>query len=63
MCESYPEIPWSQLVRTRNRLIHGYFKVDSQLLFMMATVRVNIFHRQITNIILEIQKTPCSSED
>ena len=26
--EKYPEIPWSQIVAMRNRLIHVYFDVD-----------------------------------
>jgi uncharacterized protein with HEPN domain len=26
--ETYKEIPWSQIVGLRNRLIHGYFVVD-----------------------------------
>jgi len=26
--ESYPGIPWPQVVGMRNRLIHGYFEVD-----------------------------------
>jgi len=28
MKEGHPEIPWSQITATRNRLIHGYFDVD-----------------------------------
>ena len=27
--ESLPEIPWRQVVATRNRLIHGYLGIDS----------------------------------
>lgn len=31
--ESHPEIPWRQVVNMRNRLIHGYFKVDLDLVW------------------------------
>lgn len=40
--EEYPDIPWSQLARTRDRLIHGYFRIDPHLLFIMAKVRAKI---------------------
>jgi len=33
-----PELPWSQLVATRNRLIHGYFDVDLDIVWTIVTV-------------------------
>jgi uncharacterized protein with HEPN domain len=32
-----PEIPWSQIVSLRNRLIHGYDDVDFDILWKIAT--------------------------
>jgi len=32
-----PEIPWRQVVATRNRLIHGYFQVNLEVLWATAT--------------------------
>ena len=29
----YPQVPWRQLTSTRNRLIHGYFDVDLNILW------------------------------
>lgn len=26
--EAHPEIPWTEIIGMRNRLIHGYFEVD-----------------------------------
>lgn len=34
------EIPWRQIVATRNRLIHGYFDVDPEIVWRTATVEV-----------------------
>ena len=31
--ETYPDIPWRQLVATRNRLIHGYLGIDNDVLW------------------------------
>ena len=33
----YPEIPWSQIVSLRNRLIHGYDAVDFDILWQILT--------------------------
>lgn len=29
----HPEIPWRQLIATRNRLIHGYLGIDNDILW------------------------------
>lgn len=31
--ESYPELPWREMVGMRNRLIHNYFDIDSTILW------------------------------
>ncbi|ETX00123.1 HepT-like ribonuclease domain-containing protein [Candidatus Entotheonella palauensis] len=31
--QMHPEIPWRQLVATRNRLIHGYLGIDNDTLW------------------------------
>ncbi len=33
----HPEIPWSQVVSMRNRLIHGYDSVDFDILWQIVT--------------------------
>lgn len=37
MKEASPEIPWTQIVAMRNRLIHAYFDVDRDILWRAAT--------------------------
>ena len=32
----YPEIPWSEIVGLRNRLIHGYDEVDFDILWQIV---------------------------
>ncbi|MBU4245497.1 MAG: DUF86 domain-containing protein [Nanoarchaeota archaeon] len=31
--KKHPEIPWSEIIRTRDKLIHGYFGVDINLTY------------------------------
>lgn len=35
--EAYPEIPWRQIGGTRDRLIHGYFDVDLNIVWKIVT--------------------------
>lgn len=32
----YPSIPWSPIMRCRNRIIHGYFSVDLDIVWEVA---------------------------
>jgi len=35
-----PQIPWVAIVSMRNRLIHGYFDIDTTIVWKTATVEV-----------------------
>ncbi|MBE0617428.1 MAG: DUF86 domain-containing protein [Proteobacteria bacterium] len=35
-----PAIPWGAIVGMRNRLIHGYFDIDTELVWVTATQEV-----------------------
>ena len=35
--EHYPQIPWRQMAATRDRLIHGYFDVDLDVLWEIVS--------------------------
>lgn len=38
--ETYAEIPWNDMYRTRNILIHQYFGVDAQIIWRIVTVHL-----------------------
>jgi uncharacterized protein with HEPN domain len=35
--DANPHVPWSQIARTRDRLIHGYFNVDLDIVWQIVT--------------------------
>jgi uncharacterized protein with HEPN domain len=35
-----PDIPWPEIVATRNRLIHAYFNIDRAILWRAATEEI-----------------------
>jgi len=35
--KKHPEIPWKQMIAMRNRLIHAYFDVDHDIVWITAT--------------------------
>jgi uncharacterized protein with HEPN domain len=35
--DAHPEIPWRQIVGTRNRLVHGYDAVDHEILWKIVS--------------------------
>jgi len=38
--QEYPSIPWSQIAGTRDRLIHGYFDVDLDIVWKIVSVDI-----------------------
>ena len=35
-----PSIPWAEIISMRNRLAHGYFDIDADILWKTATVEI-----------------------
>jgi uncharacterized protein with HEPN domain len=36
-CKNHPHVPWSQMIRMRNRLIHGYFDINLDVVWQTVT--------------------------
>ena len=45
----YPQIPWPQIAGMRNRLVHGYDKVDFEILWKTLT-------QELGQLIVELEK-------
>lgn len=48
---AHPEVPWSQIIGLRNRLIHAYFAVDLPIVWEIANVDLPILKEQIERIL------------
>jgi uncharacterized protein with HEPN domain len=35
--KKYPDIPWKEMIGMRNRLVHGYFDVDLDIVWQTVT--------------------------
>lgn len=47
----HPEVPWPQIVAFRNILIHAYFGIDWEVVWLAATNRCPVLRRQIAGIL------------
>lgn len=48
---NHPEIPWPQIIGLRNRLTHGYDKVDLDILWTILQDDLPHLIRQLTDIL------------
>jgi len=51
-----PDIPWSEMAATRDRLIHGYFSVDLDIVW-------EIVHRDLPGVIGLLQQALAGNGD
>jgi uncharacterized protein with HEPN domain len=51
--EAHPEVPWNDIVGTRNRLIHGYEDVDLNIVWQIVKEDVPELLRKLQNIVGE----------
>jgi len=49
-----PGIPWASIVGMRNRLVHGYFDIDSDVVWKTVTEEIPGLHRSL-KMLLEKQ--------
>ncbi len=51
----YPDVRWAQIVALRNRLIHGYFAVDEEIVWDIVVNELPGLRLQIERILQEIE--------
>ena len=61
----FPEVPWAQPARLRNRIIHGYWSIDLEILHTTATDLLPQFLEQLRDVLqaLEAEEGDARSSD
>ena len=49
--QQHPDIPWRDIAGTRDRLIHGYFDVDFNIVWQIVSVDLLTLVPQLENIL------------
>ncbi|MDQ2880772.1 MAG: DUF86 domain-containing protein [Actinomycetota bacterium] len=51
----YPDIPWRNPVSLRNRVVHGYWSVDVEILHTTAAEQLGTFVEQLRKVLVELE--------
>lgn len=51
--KQYESVPWREIADMRNRLIHGYFSVDYEIVWKTATEDLSVLKHQIEDLLKE----------
>jgi uncharacterized protein with HEPN domain len=51
--EQYSEIPWSQIISLRNRIVHAYFNINLNTIWTIVQDELPILKQNVENILGE----------
>lgn len=54
--QKHKDVPWSELARTRDKLIHGYFGIDLDLTFDIVRRDLPKLKEKVSKILEEIEE-------
>jgi Protein of unknown function DUF86 len=51
----FPDVPWAQPARLRNRVLHGYWSIDLEILHTTATDLLPGFVEQLRDVLVVLE--------
>ena len=51
--EAHPDVMWGQIIGMRNRLIHGYFQIDLEIVWEVVHVDLPALRAQVAHLLEE----------
>lgn len=52
---SFPAIPWAAIVGMRNRLVHAYFDIDTEIVWRTVTMELPVLAAQLRPLLQDPQ--------
>jgi uncharacterized protein with HEPN domain len=49
--DRFPDVPWQQPARLRNRIVHGYWSIDLEVLHTTASEQLPAFARDLDRVL------------
>ena len=56
--EKYPKLPWNEMAKIRDKLIHGYFSVDFEIVWKVIKEELPLLKPDIEEILQKEMKQP-----
>ena len=56
--ERFPEIPWARPARLRNRIVHGYWSIDLEIVHTTASDLLPQFTEQLRKALAALEAEP-----
>ena len=56
--EKYPKLPWKEMAKIRDKLIHGYFSVDFEIVWKVIKEELPLLKPKIEGILQKEMKQP-----
>lgn len=56
--ERHPEISWRRPADTRNRIVHGYWSIDLEILYNTAAEHLGAMTEALKSVLAELEQSP-----
>ena len=53
----HPNLPWAEMARMRDKLIHGYFGVDLEIVWKVIKERLPKLQQEVERIVRDLNKS------